>query len=73
MPSEQYPFFMELVDRLGFVSLSYEPSQDDHLENLLSDLKESFKEVSLHQQGKLQLRNARDLIEELQGEDYSTV
>ena len=55
MPSDQYPFFMELVDRLGFVSLSYEPSQDEHLENLLSDLKESFKEVSLHQQGKLQL------------------
>ena len=71
MPGDQYPFFMDLIDRLGFIALSQEPNQDEALESMLSDLRESLQEVSLHQQGKLQLRNARDLIGELRGEDYN--
>lgn len=55
-------FVMELLRSLTYVKAK--PLSDEKAE-ILSDLKEAVKEVKLHKQGKIKLKSAEDLINEL--------
>lgn len=55
-------FVMELLRSLTYVKVK--PLSDEKAE-ILSDLKEAVKEVKLHKQGKIKLKSAEDLINEL--------
>ncbi len=54
--------FLEFVKTLDFVSHVKKISKK---EQLGEDLKQAFNEVKLHQQGKLKLKSAKDLLNEL--------
>jgi len=55
-------FVMELLDNLKFVKVE---KLDDGKEEVLKDLKQAIEEVRLHKEGKIQLRSAKDLLDEL--------
>jgi predicted transposase YdaD len=59
----KYRFFMELVKSLDFVQV--EKNEGDSKEEIVANLKQSFKELKLYKEGKLEARNAEDLINEL--------
>ena len=55
-------FVMELLNNLNFVKVK--PLTDEKAE-LMKDIQESVEELKLVRQGKLQARDAEDLINEL--------
>jgi len=71
VPDEFYAPFMKLVKALPFsikakpVALpkpkKYTPEQQEWID----DFREALHEVELHQQGKIQLQDARDFLNEL--------
>ena len=63
IPDKNYPFFLELVKRLGFVKKveENEPSNED----VLSDIREAVDEVKLIKAGKREGISARELLNEL--------
>ncbi|QDK83379.1 hypothetical protein EXU85_34155 [Spirosoma sp. KCTC 42546] len=69
VPDNKVEFFMELVQNLKFKAeprvkskaKSFTPEQQEWI----NDLKESLEEVELHQQGKIKLKSARELLDEL--------
>lgn len=60
---KQASFGMEVLRSLSFVK-NAKPLSDSTVE-LWNDLKEAAKEVSLHKQGKIKLKTAQDLLNEL--------
>ena len=71
VPDEQYASFMKVIKSLPFaiktkaaVSLKpkkYTPEQQEWID----DFREALTEVELHQQGKIQLQTAEELLDEL--------
>lgn len=69
VPDNKVEFFMELLQNLKFKAepsvtpktKSFTPEQREWI----NDLKESLGEVELHQQGKIKLKSARELLDEL--------
>ncbi|UML80563.1 hypothetical protein [Leptospira kirschneri] len=66
VPDNKYPFLMELLQNLKFVRVKKtieekEPTKKE----ILADLAESVKQVKLHKEGKIKLRSAYELIDEL--------
>jgi hypothetical protein len=59
----QTAFALEVLKSLSFVK-NAKPLSKDSL-NLLSDLQDSIADVKLHQKGKLELKTAQELINEL--------
>lgn len=57
------PFFMELLKNFSFVKKAT-PLSDAKAE-LMQDIREAVEELKLFREGKLQARNAEDLIDEL--------
>lgn len=55
-------FVLELLNNLGFVKVK--PLSDKKAE-LMSEVRDAVEELKLVRQGKLQARNAQDLIDEL--------
>ncbi len=58
------PFFMELIKSLGFVNIINEVNnkeKDISIQNLV----EAFNDVKLYEEGKKQLKSAKDLLDEL--------
>lgn len=60
---KQVSFGMEVLRSLSFVK-NAKPLSDSTVE-LWNDLKEAANEVKLHKQGKLKLKTAQDLLNEL--------
>ncbi len=60
----QLASFMELVKGLGYVRVVKEIT-DEQENQFISDLAESFHAIQLHEQGKIQLKSAKDLLNEL--------
>ena len=60
---KQVSFGMEVLRSLSFVKTA-KPLSDSTVE-LWNDLKEAANEVKLHKQGKLKLKTAQDLLNEL--------
>lgn len=63
IPDKQAPFGMEVLRSLSFVKNAKPMSKD--AANIYESLQESMKDVRLHQQGKIKLRTAEELIDEL--------
>lgn len=55
-------FVLELLNNLGFVKVK--PLSDKKAE-LMSEVRDAVEELKLVREGKLQARNAQDLIDEL--------
>jgi hypothetical protein len=68
VPDNKLDFFMELVKNLKFKAepktetpRQFTPEEREWIDGL----KESLQEVELHQQGKIKLKSARELLNEL--------
>jgi len=55
---------MELVKSLDYISVLKEV-KDRKKSEAIQDLAEAFNDVKLHQEGKKQLKSAKDLLDEL--------
>lgn len=58
------PFFMELLKSLDYISILKEV-KDEKKGKAVQELAEAFNDVNLHQEGKKQLKSAKDLLNEL--------
>ena len=58
------PFFMELLKSLDYISILKEV-KDKKKSKAVQELAEAFNDVNLHQEGKKQLKSAKDLLNEL--------
>jgi len=58
------PFFMELVRSLDYIHVVKE-EKDEAKSQFISDLAEAFNDVKLYEQGKKNLKSAKDLLNEL--------
>lgn len=58
------PFFMELVKSLDYINVIKEV-RDKQKSELISDLSEAFNDVKLYEEGKKNLKSAKDLLNEL--------
>ncbi len=58
----QAPFFMELLKNFSFVKAT---TLSPHKAEILKNLKESVEQVNLAKEGKIQLKSARELLNEL--------
>ena len=67
IPDKKYPFFIELIKSLDFVSVS-NPSQKMEKASehpVLKSLKQGLKEVELVKQGKIKSRSLKDFLYEV--------
>lgn len=58
------PFFLELLKSLDYVNILKEVKGKEKSKSI-NDLIEAFNEVKLHEQGKVKLKKAKDLLNEL--------
>lgn len=68
VPDNKVKFFMELVNNLKFkveVKSEAQPTLTPEQQEWVDDLKEALHQVELHQQGKIKLKSARELLDEL--------
>ena len=63
IPHDQATFGLEVLRNLVFVKKA-KPMTSDKV-SLWEDLKEASNEVKLHKQGKIKLKTAQDLLDEL--------
>ena len=67
--SKYFQFFLDLIQNFKFVKIVKEVESDEFAprtsEQIESDLREAFTEVKLYRQGKIQLRDAREALNEL--------
>lgn len=69
VPDNKVEFFMELVQNLKFKAEPKIPTKSQltpEQQQWVDDLKESLKQVELHQQGKIKLKSFDQLLDELQ-------
>lgn len=64
IPDNRVPFFMELLKSLDYISILKEV-KDKEKSKAVQELAEAFNDVNLHQEGKKQLKSAKDLLNEL--------
>ena len=57
-------FFMELIKSLDFISI-VKKVKDEKESQIVSDLAEAFEDVKQYEQGKIKLKSAKDLLNEL--------
>ena len=58
------PFFMELLNSLDYIRILKEVS-DKEKGKAIEDLVEAFNDVKLYEEGKKELKSAKDLLDEL--------
>jgi hypothetical protein len=68
--NKHYHFFLELIQKFTFVEIVKKEEEIDTYvprtnEELKADLREAFAEVKLYKEGKIQLRDAREALNEL--------
>lgn len=71
VPDAQFLSFMELIKRFGFAQvkkIKTEPPLTEEEIRFVEGLKSALTEVELHQQGKIQLTDARQFFEQLKAE-----
>ena len=62
--NDRIPFFMEMLKSLNYITVVKEIT-DDKKSQFVADLAEAFNDVKLFEQGKKQLKSAKDLLNEL--------
>jgi len=65
VPDNKYPFFMELLKSLGFVSITEEPKLGKEQKEFVEGTKNSLDQVEQHLKGKIKLKTADQLFNEL--------
>ena len=60
--TDRVPFFMELIKSLDYIKILKEV-QDTEKEQAIQELVDAFDDAKLHQQGKKELKSAKDLID----------
>lgn len=58
------PFFMELVKSLDYISVVKEV-KNEQKGRFIEEMAEAFNDVKLHEQGKIKLKSAKSLLDEL--------
>jgi hypothetical protein len=58
------PFFMELVKSLDYISVVKEVKNEQN-GRFIEEMAEAFNDVKLHEQGKIKLKSAKSLLDEL--------
>jgi hypothetical protein len=58
------PFFMELVKSLDYISVVKEIKYEQK-GRFIEEMAEAFNDVKLHEQGKIKLKSAKSLLDEL--------
>ena len=68
IPENELSYFLQLIKNHKFIKI-VEKENDDFVprsaEQIDADLREAFTEVKLYRQGKIQLRDAREALNEL--------
>jgi hypothetical protein len=62
IPDDQSSFFLKVLANFSFVKVK--PLSDEKAQ-AMEDLKEAVEEVKQHKQGKIKLKSARELLDEL--------
>ncbi len=67
VPNNMFPFFMQLVENLKFVKVkeSTSDTSEPTKQEILQAISEGINEVKLYKQGKIKLKSARQLLNEL--------
>jgi hypothetical protein len=65
IPDNKYTFFMELVKNLSFIKVTNAPKISPKLQQFVTNLKDSLNQVEQHIQGKIKLKTADQLLNEL--------
>lgn len=65
IPDNKYSFFMELVKSLGFVKVPNEPTLTKKQKEFVEGTKNSLNQVEQHLKGKIKLKSADQLFDEL--------
>lgn len=66
VPEKKAEAFLELVKDLGYKTKTTAPKKPKTKEpKLLRELKQSWKEVQMHQRGEIELPLAKDILNEL--------
>jgi len=68
MPEKDAEMILRVISKLGGkIKLidSSQPKLSPAAKKMKNDLEQAFKEVKLHQEGKIQLKTARELLDEL--------
>jgi len=61
---ERIPFFMELMNSLNYIKVIKE-IENEQKNRFINDLIEAFEDVRLHEEGKIKLKSAKQLLNEL--------
>ncbi|HBF88259.1 MAG TPA: hypothetical protein DDX39_06415 [Bacteroidales bacterium] len=67
IPDSKYNFFLKVIENFNFVKIAEEKEikSDRKHKNIITDLKQSFHEIELHEKGKIKLKSIDELINEL--------
>jgi len=58
-------FFKELINQLSFVKIREDEPDEDTDEQVIANIRQGVKEMSLVEQGKMKSRPAREFLKEL--------
>lgn len=64
IPDNEYPFFMKVIENFHFVKVERK-EEGNTKEEILEGIKEGLEQVKLYKQGKIKLKSAKDLLDEL--------
>jgi len=65
VPDKEYNFFIELINKLEFVKIKQVKKDTASKQEFLNGLKEAVDQVNLAKQGKIKLKSAEELLNEL--------
>jgi hypothetical protein len=65
IPEKKYLFFMELIKSLGFVKIQSEQKLYKENQLFVDEVQESLNQVEKHLEGKIELKSADQLLNEL--------
>lgn len=65
IPEKKYLFFMELIKNLGFVKIQSEQKLYKESQTFVDEVQESLNQVEKHLDGKIELKSADQLLNEL--------
>jgi hypothetical protein len=65
IPENKYLFFMELIKSLGFVKIQSEQKLYKENQLFVDEVQESLNQVEKHLEGKIELKSADQLLNEL--------
>ena len=61
---DRVPFFMELLESLDYIRI-LKQVKDKESSKIIQDLVDAFNDVKLYEEGKKNLKSAKDLLNEL--------